>query len=205
MFFFFPPVAQTQRRDVAVMLLSLYNSQGVLVNFFCWREALNIDVCMLRHLLVHLLASGHAVLPLLYAATRVCFVSLCACSPKHIHVKCTFLHSDACILFYCNVSVHCTHPQPPKARSHSVGATLSAPPSSLNVPLSIASQVLLSRWANTQIMTHPHVIISDYCHITVIASDCQTPCYYTLSIQNDHTVLLLLFLEALCFGSVTYN
>lgn len=38
-------------------------------------------------------------------------------------------------------------------------------------------------------MTHPHVIMSDYCHITLIAFDCQPPRYHILSMPNPHNCL----------------
>ena len=146
------------------------------------REAFNINACMLRHLLVHLLASGHAVLSLVGGA-----VCVRATAQMHIHAKChSVLHTHAFILCNCSISAQYSgyNPPPPTSwslfsfsRQHPV--CLSAPPSSLNVPVSFASQVLLSkRWANAQIMTHLHVIMSDYCHITGIGCDRRPPRYH---------------------------
>lgn len=51
-------------------------------------------------------------------------------------------------------------------------------------------------------MTHPHVIMSDYCHITVIAFDSQPPRYHIKSMQNPVTVSLLLCLVGMCFDQM---
>lgn len=42
-------------------------------------------------------------------------------------------------------------------------------------------------------MTHLHVIMLDYCHITLIAFDCQPPRYHILSVPNPHNCLFRRF------------
>lgn len=46
-------------------------------------------------------------------------------------------------------------------------------------------------------MTHLHVIMPDYCHITLIAFDCQPPRYHTLSVPNPHNCLFRRFEQKL--------
>lgn len=128
---------------------------------------------MLRYLLVHLLASEHAVLPLLCAAALLgCIFTLNA------HLFLHFFAPRCMRRFSAGLWLQPPRrPRPPKACSHSVGDTLFARASQL-IKRAGLFLPLSKRRANRQIMTHPHVIMSDYCHITVIAFDCQPPRYH---------------------------